>query len=329
MFSSFSTGLARHNMASYVLFVLDIVFFIPWVPARALGRGRGNTSGCSGQSPARKKKHILAEVVRWKSVGSAAARHKQTASSSLRRKEKKKKPREQDRGSAGGISLKAPNPPFPSFLFCPLAMLRDGSFPENLNNGFGQHLLRAHWRPRIQQTQLPTVHKMSRISHGDSREQDENGGTDFAGFHSNRACVCFMHEPPLLCSFVYYQPCIFNRVSCCCEHLSPPGFPVWEQPLLWWARGYCVVCRAHRFEWKWGSVVRSYMTSLGNSSWITERKGKGFIFSTVADCCCLKCCLIPLICVRRLCFFLPAINLPHDVLRFVWFRGILLFYLHW
>lgn len=128
--------------------------------------------------------------------------------------QKRKKTREQDGGSAAGISLKALNPPSPHPLLfsCPLAMLRDGSFPENLNNGFGQHLLRAHWRPRIQQTQLPTVHKMSCISRGDSREQDENGGTDFAGFRSNRVCVClcvcFMHEPPFCVHL-----CIIHLVS--------------------------------------------------------------------------------------------------------------------
>lgn len=38
-------------------------------------------------------------------------------------------------------------------------MSGDGSFPENLNNGFGQRLLRAHWRPRSRRTELPAVPK--------------------------------------------------------------------------------------------------------------------------------------------------------------------------
>lgn len=44
---------------------------------------------------------------------------------------------------------------------------------ENLNNGFGQHLLRVHWRPWVHQSQLPTVQKIFCISNSDTREQDE------------------------------------------------------------------------------------------------------------------------------------------------------------
>lgn len=33
-------------------------------------------------------------------------------------------------------------------------------FQKNLNNGFGQHQFRVHWRPWVHQTQLPTVQKM-------------------------------------------------------------------------------------------------------------------------------------------------------------------------
>lgn len=184
-------------------FVLDIMFFIPWVLARALGWGRGNTSGCSGKSPARKKAYFgQGESLLDPQPHAANKMHRHLFS------EKKKTKRARQRKWGRNFFKSSESPSAPFFFFCPLAMLRDGSFPENLNNGFGQHLLRAHWRPRIQQTQLPTVHKMSCISHGDSREQDENGGTDFAGFHSNHVSVCFMHEPPFCVHL-----CIINLVS--------------------------------------------------------------------------------------------------------------------
>lgn len=96
-------------------------------------------------------KTIWVKVTQWNSVGSAALSHHPAtmlwctwveASSFFSQKRNQRGKREG--GREGGIYLKALN--F-FFFFYPSAMFIDGSFPEYLNNGFGQHILRVHWRP--------------------------------------------------------------------------------------------------------------------------------------------------------------------------------------
>lgn len=112
-------------------------------------------------------KTIWVKVTRWNSVGSAALHHHLTTKLAARRLKpapffSEKKPNEEERKEREGrISVKALNPFFPY----PLAMqFIDGSLLEDLNNGFGQHLLRKHWKPWAHQTQLPNVLRMFCIS---------------------------------------------------------------------------------------------------------------------------------------------------------------------
>lgn len=79
------------------------------------------------------------------------------------------KERRKSEGMEGGnIFLKSSE----SICFYPMAMeFIDCSFPENLNNGLGQYLLRVQWGPWVPQSQLPTALNMFCMSNND---QDEN-----------------------------------------------------------------------------------------------------------------------------------------------------------